>query len=151
KLAVDGNSFIGTWTQLQTVPLNLTRATGDTAWAIPEPPTPPKAMAADANPSFEVATIKLSSPDDRRTPTIQIQNRRLLTINKSVMNLITYAYSINPAEVLNAPDWLDMRYDIIGQPDGEGQPSERQWKIMLQKLLADRFKLTFHREKKEVA
>ncbi len=46
KLTVDGNSLTGTWTQLQTVPFNLMRATADTAWAIPEPPGPPKPMAA---------------------------------------------------------------------------------------------------------
>jgi uncharacterized protein (TIGR03435 family) len=151
KLSGDGSSLAGTWTGLQTAPFNLIRATADTAWAIPEPTPPPKPMAAGANPAFEVATIKLSRPDDPRLPTIQIQNRRLLTWNKSVMNLITYAYSINPSEVVNGPDWLDTKYDIIGQPDGEGQPSQQQWPIMMQKLLADRFKLSFHWDKKEVS
>jgi uncharacterized protein (TIGR03435 family) len=108
-------------------------------------------MAADANPAFEVATIKLSPPDDQRLPTIQIQNRRLLAWNKTVMNLITYAYSINPNEVANGPDWLDTKYDLAGQPDAEGQPSQEQWHVMVQKLLADRFKLSFHWEKKEVS
>jgi uncharacterized protein (TIGR03435 family) len=151
KLSADGNSLAGTWTALQTVPLTLIRATADTAWAIPEPPAPPKPMAADANPAFEVVTIKLSRPDDQRLPTIQIQNRRLLTWNKSVMNLITFAYSIEPSEVVNGPDWLDTKYDIVAQPNGEGQPSQQQWQIMLQKLLADRFKLSFHRVPKEVS
>jgi uncharacterized protein (TIGR03435 family) len=151
KLSSDGNSLAGTWTALQNLPLTLIRATADTAWAILEPPAPPTPMAADANPAFDVATIKLSRPDDQRLPTIQIQNRRLLTWNKSVMNLITYAYSINPSEVVNGPDWLDMKYDIIGQPNGEGQPSPQQWAIMMQKLLADRFKLSFHWDKKEVS
>jgi hypothetical protein len=68
KLSVDGNSLAGTWTQLQTVPFNLIRTTADTAWTIPEPPSPPKPMAGDANPSFEVSMIKLSRPDDRRLP-----------------------------------------------------------------------------------
>lgn len=35
---------------------------------------------------------------------------------------------------------------MAAQPDGEGQPNDKQWKVMLQKLLAERFKLTFHRE-----
>ena len=151
KLSADGNSLAGTWTQLRSVPFNLIRATADTAWTIPEPAVPPKRMAVDANPTFEVATIKLSRPDDRRLPTIQIQDRRLLAWNKSVMNLIEEAYSINPSEVVNAPDWFDTKYDIVGQPDGEGQPSLQQWHIMMQKLMADRFKLSFHREKKEVS
>jgi uncharacterized protein (TIGR03435 family) len=151
KMSADGESLIGTWTRLQPVPLNLKRATVETAWTIPEPPAPLKPMAADANPTFEVATIKLSRPDDPRLPTMQIQNRRLLTWNKTVMNLIQEAYSINPREVLNAPDWLDTKYDIVAQPDGEGQPSTRQWDIMLQKFLSDRFKLSFHWDKKEVS
>jgi len=151
KLSADGNSLAGTWTALQTVPLTLIRATADTAWAIPEPPAPPKPMPADANPAFEVVTIKLSRPDDSRLPTIQTQPRRLLTWNKSVMNLIMYAYSINPTEVVNGPDWLDTKYDIVAQPNGEGQPSLQQWQIMMQKLLADRFKLSFHRAQKEAS
>jgi uncharacterized protein (TIGR03435 family) len=68
-----------------------------------------------------------------------------------VLNLIEEAYSINPREVVNGPDWLDTKYDIVAQPDGEGQPSLQQWHIMMQKLLADRFKLSFHWDKKEVS
>lgn len=151
KMSADGESLIGTWTRLQPVPLNLKRATAETAWAIPEPVAPPKPMAPDANPAFEVATIKLSRPDDPRLPTIQTQPRRLLTWNKSVMNLITYAFSMNPAEILNGPDWLDTKYDIVAQPNGEGQPSQQQWQIMLQKFLAERFKLSYHRDKKEAS
>ena len=151
KLSGDGNSLTGIWTRLETVPLSLVRATAETAWAIPEPTAPPKPMAADANPVFEVATIKQSRPDDQRLPTIQIQNRRLLTWNKSVMNLITYAYSMNPKEVVNGPDWLDTKYEIVAQPGGEGQPNQQQWQMMMQKLLAERFKLAYHRQKKEVS
>jgi uncharacterized protein (TIGR03435 family) len=151
KLSADGDSLAGTWTALQTVPLTLIRATADTAWAIPEAPAQPKPMAADTNPAFEVVTIKLSRPDDPRLPTIQTQPRRLLTWNKSVMNLICFAYSIEPSEVVNGPDWLDTKYDIVAQPNGEGQPSQKQWQIMMQRLLADRFKLSFHRAPKEVS
>jgi uncharacterized protein (TIGR03435 family) len=153
KVSSDWNSIAGTWAPagVQPQPLNLTRATAATAWEIPEPLAPLKPMAPDANPAFEVASIKLSRPDDPRPPEIHTQPGRLFTINKSVMNIITYAYSINPGQVINAPDWLDTKYDIIGQsPNGAGQPSERQWKIMLQKLLADRFGLSIHRDKKEL-
>src|SRR5438552_8678853 len=64
KFEADGNSITGTWSQgPNPIPLNLNRATPETAWVIPEPPAPPKPMAADANPVFEVATIKPSRPD----------------------------------------------------------------------------------------
>lgn len=65
------------------------------------------------------------------------------------MNLITFAYSMNPSEVVNGPGWLDTKYDIVAQPGGEGQPNLQQWQMMIQKLLAERFKLAYHREKKE--
>jgi hypothetical protein len=43
----------------------------------------------DANPSFDVATIRPSRPGDERPPIIQIQNRRWFAINRTVMELIT--------------------------------------------------------------
>ncbi len=58
KLSGDGNSMTGAWTQGAPLPLNLTRATPETAWTIPEPPPPPVRMAEKANPGIEVATIK---------------------------------------------------------------------------------------------
>ena len=62
-LGADGNTIVGKWTQgTNAVPLNLVRATDQTAWAIPEPP-PPVRMRADARPEFAVATIKPSRPD----------------------------------------------------------------------------------------
>jgi hypothetical protein len=39
KLSADGNSIAGAWSQGPApAPLNLTRATPETAWVIPEPP-----------------------------------------------------------------------------------------------------------------
>ena len=58
-LSADGKSISGTWTQGgQPFPLTLLRATPETAWEIPDAPKPLAPMAADADPSFEVATIK---------------------------------------------------------------------------------------------
>src|SRR5215470_1798872 len=55
KMEADG-SITGTWRQgPQPLPLNLKRATTETAWVIPEAPAPPKPMAADAKLVFEVA------------------------------------------------------------------------------------------------
>jgi hypothetical protein len=59
KLDASGKSIAGTWTQGgQPLPLTLLRATPETAWDIPTPPAAEKPMAADADPSFDVATIK---------------------------------------------------------------------------------------------
>jgi uncharacterized protein (TIGR03435 family) len=152
KLSADGTSIAGTWSQGgKPLPLNLTRATSETAWTIPEPPARLKPMPADASPVFEVATIKPSKPDAQGRG-FRVQGRHFSTFNTSVSSLITFAYGIQAKQITGGPAWLETeKYDLGAQPDGEGQPSDRQWKLMVQKLLADRFKLTFHREKKELS
>ena len=61
--------YCGNWTQgPKPLPLTLIRATKETAWEIPAPPPPPKLMAADADPSFDVATIK---PNDSGAASMQ--------------------------------------------------------------------------------
>lgn len=147
------NSIAGTWTQGQSpLPLNLVRVTNDTAWAIPEPPPPMKPMAADADPTFEVATIKPSIPDSPGKGIRVNRARQFSTLNTTVSDLITFAYGIHPKQITGGPDWLDKeKYDLMAEPEGEGQPNDKQWKTMLQKLLADRFQLKFHREKADLS
>ena len=151
KLSADGTAITGTWTQgPQPLPLNLKRATNETAWTIPEPPPPPKPMAANANPTFEVATIKPSKPDAMGKG-FRVNGRRFTTLNTSLSDLMTFAYGLHARQITSGPAWMESdKYDLEAKPDGEGQPNETQWKTMVQKLLADRFKLTFHHDKKEL-
>ena len=152
RLSADGNSIVGSWTQgPNPLPLTLVRATKETAWEIPAPPPPPKPMAADANPAFEVATIKPCKPEAQGKG-FRVNGRNFSTINTSLDDLIEFAYDVHAKQILGGPEWLDKdKYDLAAVPDGEGAPSYEQWKAMVQKLLADRFKLTFHRDKKELS
>jgi uncharacterized protein (TIGR03435 family) len=152
KLEADGDSITGNWKQgPEPIALNLKRATPQTAWAIPEPPPPPKPMAADANPEFDVATIKPATPD-RPGKAFLVRGRQFSTINTTLADLITFAYGIHAKQITGAPSWVETeKFDVAAQPNGEGQPNEKQWKAMVQKLLADRFKLAFHRDKKELS
>ncbi len=151
KVNADGKTIEGTWTQGGPArPLVLTRATTETAWEIPEPPPPPKPMAADAKPAFEVATIKPSDPA-RPGKLFTMRGQEVLTINTTVSDLITMAYDVHLRQVTGGPTWLENeKYDITGKPEVPGQPNVAQMKIMIQKLLEDRFQLKFHREKKEL-
>ena len=66
--------------------------------------------------------------------------------------MLPIAHGIHPTQLLGAPDWIDKeRFDVLGKPDVEGQPNQRQMQALIQKLLADRFSLKFHREKKELS
>ena len=152
KLSGDGNSITGSWTGASGgLTLNLTRATAETAWKIPEPPPPPRMMPADADPAFEVASVKRSNPDQRLRG-LRMQGREFSSINMSVNDLILFAYGIHPRQLLGAPDWIEKeRYDVLGKPDVEGEPNNRQMRALIQKLLADRFSLKFHREKRELS
>jgi uncharacterized protein (TIGR03435 family) len=129
----------------------LVRATDQTAWVKPEAPAPPKPMAADVDPTFEVATIKPSRPD-AQGKAFQVKGRQFFTFNTSLSDLMTFAYGLHARQITGGPGWLESeKFDVNGLPDGEGQPNEGQWKIMLQKLLAERFQLSFHRDKRELS
>ena len=151
KLSADKNSIAGTWTQGAPIPLTLIRATPDTAWAIPEPPPPPARMAKDAKPAFEVATIKPSDPA-RPGKLFTVRGQEVVTINTTAMDLIKMCYDVHPRQIVGGPAWLESdKYDLNGKPDVPGQPNVAQIKMMMQKLLADRFQLKFHRDKKELS
>lgn len=152
KLAPDAKSIAGTWSQGPgKLTLNLVKATPETAWVIPEPPPRLKPMAADANAVFEVATIKPSKPG-APGKAFRMNGRQFSTLNTSVVDIMTFAYGIHPKQIIGAPDWSESdRWDIQAEPEPEGAPSGAQLRTMMQKLLADRYQLKFHRDKKELS
>jgi uncharacterized protein (TIGR03435 family) len=79
-----------------------------------------------------------------------------MTANAPIQLLIMSAYDILPAQLQFASRVLDTRqpafYDIEAKAEPDALPSGRdgvrQMRAMLQQLLADRFKLKVHTEKK---
>ncbi len=151
KLASDNTTITGEWPQGErSLPLILVRATADTAWNIPEPPPKIQPMDPKADPSFEVATIKLSDPNSPGKgfggPPGTFQTR-----NTTLNDLLMFAYQIQIKQIVNAPGWAEsQKVDIIGKQDTPGQASEAQTQAMMQKLLLSRFGLKFHMDKKEL-
>jgi len=150
KLSPDGKTIAGTWSQGMPSPLTLTRATPETAWTIPTPPPPPVRMAGNVDPGFEVATIKPSEPG-RPGKIFTVRGQDIVTINTTLNDLITMAYGIHAKQITGGPSWMESeKYDLTIKPDAPGQPNVAQMKIIIQKLLADRFQVKFHREKREL-
>ena len=152
KLSADGNTMAGTIKQGFPFPVQWTlkRVSENEAWALPKAPAPAKPMAVDANPVFEVATIKLT-PADVRGRGIRVQGTNFSTQNMTLVDLVAFAYDIHQHQFIGAPTWTSTeRYTIAAKPDGEGMPSQEQWKVMLRKLIADRFQLAFHRDRLEL-
>jgi uncharacterized protein (TIGR03435 family) len=149
KLNVDGKSIDGTWTQgNQSLPLTLQLATADTLWK-PEGPAALPAMAANADPSFEVATIKPTGPDENNT-LFDLRARKFTTQHTSAKELIKIAYNVRGRQVQGGPPWLEeTKYDIVAEPDTPGKPSEVQTRVMVHKLLNERFHLVSHTEQQD--
>lgn len=112
---------------------------------------PVKPMAKDADPSFEVAVIKPSDPNDRNQA-FGLEGHRIHIENNSMTGILCFAYSIQKSQIVNAPEWFDeQRWDIDGVPDVEGKPSWDQYRHMLEKLLVARFGLKIHPDKRELS
>jgi uncharacterized protein (TIGR03435 family) len=153
KMNADNNAIAGTWTQAVTsLPLDFARATKETAWDIPAPPPPRKLMPTDAEPGVEVATIKPNNTDGSTMQVLTFRGRNLITVNSSLADLMMFAYSVQMKQIIGAPEWIEKdRYDINATPDVEGTPTADQVRIMIRKLLADRFQLKFHHDKRELS
>jgi uncharacterized protein (TIGR03435 family) len=147
KLSPDGMSIAGNLNQLSFVhPLTLNRATPQTAWEIPKP----QPMAAGIDPGIVTATI---TPSRSEVPdrSITVRMGRLLATNITLSDLITNAYEIHPRQLIGAPAWVDKdKFDISAKYSGEGEPSPSQFQSLVRKLLAERFKLSLHHDKKEL-
>jgi uncharacterized protein (TIGR03435 family) len=100
--------------------------------------------------SFEVASIKPNTSENGRSST-RPGPTELYLENTSLRKCIAIAYSVSEDRdsAISAPDWLNFeRYDIAAKFPA-GTPLD-QVRVMLQNLLADRFKLKLHRESKEL-
>lgn len=148
KLTRDGKNIVGTWTQGGPLPLNLARATAGTAWVIPDAASPPKSMV-DAGAAFEVATIKPSQFDG---VSLKLSAGGLFeSAGTTLSDLIKLAYDLHPRQITGGPAWIQTeKYDVTSKPDKPGKPGLEQLKAMVRKLLADRFQLTFHVDKREL-
>lgn len=152
KLSADGKSIVGNFIQGSPIPLTLTRATPETAWTIPEPPPVIPPMAENADPSFEVVTIKPNNSGATSLQGLTVNGRNFATRNSSLGDLIGFAYNVQAKQIISGPEWLDReRYDIAAIPEQEGTPNPEQLRIMVRKLLAERFKLTLHHDKRELS
>jgi uncharacterized protein (TIGR03435 family) len=108
-------------------------------------------MDPNAKPQFEVATIKPSDPA-RAGFAIRLNPSGVNTLNTTLIDLIKFAYDIHAKQIVGAPAWADSdKFDIMAKPDAPGMPNINQMKLMIQKLLADRFSLAFHRDRKELS
>jgi uncharacterized protein (TIGR03435 family) len=99
--------------------------------------------------AFEVASIKPNKTGERAIGMFPSPGRLRVT-NYTLKLLIKAAYYLKDYEVSGATGWIDTDpWDIEAKV--EGRSNMKQYMLMLQPLLADRFHLRFHRETRQLA
>ncbi|SPF53064.1 exported hypothetical protein [Candidatus Sulfopaludibacter sp. SbA4] len=127
------------------------------------------AIAAAAGPqarpatplAFEVASVKPNKADDRRIAMDFMPGGRLVVTNIPLYMIIAMAYALpfQSSRLSGGPEWIRAeRYDIEAKAEKDAIPLSMQdvarkqkMRLMLQTLLADRFKLVVRRDTKEMA
>jgi uncharacterized protein (TIGR03435 family) len=104
------------------------------------------ALAADAPSAFEVASIR---PSNGGQETVDLGPSSVTMRNMRLTGAIRWAYNVLDVQV-TGPDWLNStRFDIAAKT---AMPlKEPEMRMMMQTLLADRFKLQLHRQTKEIS
>jgi len=110
-------------------------------------------QSAPAAPAFDVASVRVSQlgkagGEGSRRQSIQFSPDSVTMRNASFRSCIQWAYHVMDYQI-TGPDWLATeRYDIAAK--SASAVPEDQLRQMLQTLLAERFKLTLHRQTKEL-
>ena len=144
KIDATGKSLTGIWTRgAQRYPLTFLLSSPETAWTYScSPQLAP--MSAASDPRFAVATIK-PSKSDGGNGTTEIRYRTFEAKNVSLLDLMRFSYHLSARQVQGGPTWVsDLRFDVVAQPDADGLPSADQNRLMVKKLLTERFHLIVH-------
>lgn len=99
---------------------------------------------------FEVASVKPSTSSSNSSSGIRTGHGRLDARNVTLKRCIMGAYGVGPHQISGGPDWLDSeRFEILAQAE---QPIDDDGvlMVMLQGVLAERFKLAIHRETRTI-
>jgi len=104
----------------------------------------------DKPPAFDAADVHVSP--FRRVPFMignVLRGDRYVLHQATMVDLIATAYGVDASTVQGGPIWLESdRFEVIAKAPATTPPATV--KLMLQSLLADRFKLVIHRETKEM-
>jgi len=103
-------------------------------------------FAQSAPPSFETASIHPNPRVERQEA--QVSPGALVMRNQPLFFLVQWAWDVTPAQI-DAPQWsTEACFDIVAKASGPAD--EKQLRLMLQTLLANRFGLRLHKETRVV-
>ena len=113
------------------------------------------AQTGDAPTTFEVASVKPAAPIMGGMIRVRMAGGpgspdpgQINYSNVTLKNVLMSAYNVKGYQI-SGPSWLESeRFDIVAKvPKGA---TKEEFRVMLQNLMAERFKLKLHRESKEL-
>ena len=107
------------------------------------------AQQAAGPPTFEVASIKPSLEPPGSVVGIFESKGRISAKNVTLKRCVRGAYDVPEPQIVGGPQWVDQdRYYIEAKANVPA--GDHELMLMLQTLLADRFKLVLHREQRTI-
>jgi uncharacterized protein (TIGR03435 family) len=115
-------------------------------------PSRGQTQAETTPPAFEAASVKPHVDTGKRDRTRSIEPGRITVVDAPLGEFISFAYDVKRYQI-SAPDWIVSNntsdtYDVVATA-GKAV-SVPELKRMLQRLLAERFHVVFHRETREL-
>ena len=111
----------------------------------------PQSAAAPIRTNFEAVDVHVSSPEDKRkvlqADEAAFHAGRYEIRNATMLDLIKTAYGVEPAAIFGGPSWLALdRFDVIAKAPARTTIAAAN--MMLQSVLANRFKLVVRQDTK---
>ena len=117
-------------------------------------PTPAPDLSAAF--TYEAASVKPNKSAPQGSSIRRFPGGRLQATNMPLRALITFAYQLQPFQLVDDPAWIrNDTFDIVAKMEGDpppvppGQGADPHM-VAMRTLLAERFKLVVHRETREM-
>lgn len=108
-------------------------------------------FAQHAERTFEISSVRENLSRLDRDSGVNLSGSRISATNLSLRTLILQAYGVLDFQVTGGPNWLSTaRFDLQATTENAEPIAPADLPPMLQRLLADRFHLTLHRESREM-
>ena len=117
-------------------------------WLRAQAPADQSPPAAADRPTFDVTSVKENKSGDQFIRMLQQPGGRFTATNSTLDRVINIAYQLKPHQLVGGPEWIGSEHFDI-EAKAEGNPPMDEMRLMLQSLLADRFKMVAHHETRQ--
>jgi bla regulator protein blaR1 len=122
----------------------------------PHAQTPAQAPDPNAALTYEAASVKPNKSGVQGSSIRRFPGGRLQATNMPLRALITFAYQLQPFQLVEDPGWIrNETFDIVAKMEGDPPPvmpgsGPDPHMVAMRTLLAERFKLAVHRETRQM-